>query len=228
MIQFNLLPEVKRQYVRARRNKRSVMLIALLVSGVAVAIFVLLFLSVQIFQKKYSRDLSNDIKTETKKLQDTPDLDKILTIQNQLNSLPDLHAQKPVTTRIFGYLKQVTPAKVSISSASIDFDAHSLSLTGSADAISTVNKFVDTLKFTTYKTADGKEANAFTDVVLSSFGKDAKGASYNISLSFDGAIFDSASDVTLNVPANKITTRSQTEKPEDLFQPLSNPSQPGQ
>lgn len=225
MIEFNLLPDVKREYVRARRNKRVTILVSAFVSGTLVAITILLFIGVQLVQKKYSSDLSKDISSETKKLQSIPDINKVLTIQNQLNSLTELHDKKPVATRLLPYFTQVTPQKVSIASLDVDFEANTMSVQGSADTLSTVNKFVDTLKFTTFKTESGdKSGKAFSGVVLESFGRDVKGTSYSITLTFDPIIFEGSSSVALTVPANKITTRSETEKPDQLFQPLSNPT----
>jgi hypothetical protein len=228
MIQFNLLPNVKLEYVKARRNKRMTMLIATLAAGTSLAIMVVLFIGVQVFQRKFSSDLSKDIKSESQKLENITDLTKVLTIQNQLASLPNLHDQKPVATRLLEYIKQLTPAKVSIAEMDVDFDTQTVGFTGSADAISTVNKFVDTLKFTTFKTESGQEGKAFSEVVLSSFGRDEKGASYEISFKYDKTIFANESPVSLIVPPGKITTRSETEKPEDLFQSLSNPEGTGQ
>jgi Tfp pilus assembly protein PilN len=222
MIQFNLLPAVKLDYVKTKRNKRLTVLASVLVGGVSLAILAILFIAVQGAQRKYSRDLSKDIKAESAKMESIPDLNKILTIQNQLNSLPSLHDKKPAASQLFTYLKQVTPAKVSIANLQIDFDAQTMTITGSADSINSVNIFVDTLKFTTYTASGGSSTNAFSDVVLSSFGRDDKGASYSITLKFDPVIFDTTKQVTLTVPQGKITTRSETEKPEALFQPLSN------
>jgi Tfp pilus assembly protein PilN len=221
MIQFNLLPAVKREYVQTQHTKRLVILSASVVAAVSLLVLILLFVGVQIVQKKHSKDLSADIKEQSSKLEGVNDLNKILTIQNQMASLPELHDKKPVASRLFNYLKQVTPANVSIATVNVDFDAHTLTITGSADAISTVNKYVDTLKFTTYKTSDNTGTNAFSAVVLAGFGTDDKGASYNLRLNFDEKIFNSASEIVLTVPS-KVTTRSQTEKPDSLFQPLSN------
>jgi Tfp pilus assembly protein PilN len=222
MIQFNLLPSVKLDYVQAQRTKRTVMVMSVLVAAIAVAVLVVLFLGVQVAQKKHSSDLSKDIQTESKNLQNIKDLDKILTIQNQLGSLTALHDQKPVATRLFEYVKQLTPANVSIAQLEIDFDTKTLSFTGSANAISSVNKFADTLKFTTFK-KDNTSTPAFSEVVLAEFGKDDKGTSYGITVKFNEEVFSSAHDIKLDVPAGKITTRSETEKPENLFQPLSTP-----
>ncbi len=228
MIQFNLLPSVKLDYVRARRNKRMTLLVAFLVAGSALAILIILFIAVQLVQKKYSTDLSKDIKTESSKLEGTQDLNKILTIQNQLNSLPGLHDKKPVASRLLTFIKQITPAKVSISKVLVTYTDQTIVLTGSADTIGTVNTYVDTIKFTSYKSDDNKEGSAFSAVVLSSFGKDEKGIKYEISLKFDPIIFSNSSGITLVVPPGKITTRSETEKPDALFQPLSGSRGEGQ
>lgn len=219
MIQFNLLPDLKLEYIRAARTKRLVIAISTLVSTVALVILIILLLVVLVFQKKYMSDLTSDITTSSKNLQATPDLDKILTVQNQLNSLTALHEQKPDTTRIFPYIKDLTPTDASISTLNIDFDTQLMTITGGADTLSTINKFVDTLKFTQYQKAD-QNTDAFSEVVLSSFGKADKGASYTITLKFDPTIFDTTQKVSLKVPA-KVTTRSETEKPGALFEALT-------
>lgn len=215
MIQFNLLPDVKLEYIKARRLKRSVVLISGLVAAASLTLLIILFVGVVIFQKKHMNDLSADIKTDTAKLESVQDLDKILTVQNQLGSLPGLHDQKPVTSRLFTYLPQLTPQKVSISDLILDFEAQTLVIKGTADTVSTVNKFVDTLKFTDLKIGE-EQKRAFSAVVLTSFDRTDK-ASYEINMKFDPAIFDSKNDVSLAVP-NIITTRSEIEKPEPLFQ----------
>ncbi len=219
MVQFNLLPDVKLAYVHARRSKQMVIVVAGLAAAASLFILILLCLVVYGIQKKHLSDVNKDIKASTKQLKDTKDLDKILTIQNQLNSLPALHAQKPVTSRLFGYLAQITPAQVSISSINVDFTAHSMQISGTADNIVTINTFVDTLKFTTYATTGStQEPKAFSDVVLSSFGIGSPtSSSYAVSFSFNADIFDSSKAVALTVPQGKITTRSEIAKPTDLF-----------
>ncbi|MDB5170245.1 MAG: hypothetical protein JWN82_641 [Candidatus Saccharibacteria bacterium] len=219
MIQFNLLPDVKLQYMRAERTKRLVVSIASTVTVVSLIILVVLCLVVFVFQKKYMNDLSSDITTYSKDLQATPDLNKILTVQNQLNSLTDLHKQKPDPTRLFPYIKQITPADASIASLTIDFETQTMVITGAANSLSTVNKYVDTLKFTEYK-KDDQTTKAFSEVVLATFGRADKGASFTINLKFDPVIFSNTEKVTLSVP-DKITTRSETEKPGALFEALT-------
>lgn len=222
MIQLNLLPDVKLEHIKAKRTKRFVILLSAGVSGSLLAIVILLFLTVNVFQKQHLSDLNSDIKKYSNELTSTPDINKVLTIQNQLNSLPGLHDTKPVATRIFPYMTQVTPDKLSIASIDLNFETNTMSIKGGADALSTINKFVDTLKFTKYiNGSDPAETKAFSEVVLASFGKDQATATYTVDFKFDPAIFDSAKDVKLVVP-KIITTRSETEKPADLFQPSGN------
>lgn len=223
MIQFNLLPDVKLDYIKAKNLKRTVLVISGLAAASAAAIFILLFLTVNVFQKTHLGNLDSDIKDKSTQLKNTKDLDKVLTVQNQLTSLPALHSQKPVTSRLFGYLTQLVPAQVSVGKFDIDFTLKSMNVTGTTDSLGTVNKFVDTLKFTTftYDPGDGqkKEIKPFTGVVLSTFSRTEKDATYGIKLTFDQAIFDSANNGTLSVP-KIISTRSETEKPTDLFKDL--------
>ncbi|MEI7683123.1 MAG: hypothetical protein WCJ24_02370 [Candidatus Saccharibacteria bacterium] len=218
MIQFNLLPDVKLEYIKASRSKRMVLLVSGGVTAFSLVVFIGLFLAVNVFQPRHINDLNKDITKYTKVLKDTPNLDKILTVQNQLGSLTNLHSQKQISSRLIGYLAQLTPAKVTVSNVTLDYKDNTMRLTGASDNLATVNKFVDTLKFTTY-TVDGSAtaSKAFSDVVLGGFSVSDKGASYGITMKFDPTIFNGTKQVILVVP--KITsTRSETEKPADLFQ----------
>jgi Tfp pilus assembly protein PilN len=219
MTQLNLLPDVKIAYLRTNRNKRLVMGVSVLVIVASVAILLLLGSVVYVFQKKNMTDLNKDIVSYNKTLKNTKDLDKVLTVQNQLTALTGLHENKPVASRLYSYLTQLTPASASISQLDVDFDANTITVAGSADSLDVANTFIDTLKFTTYQltTGEGNGSKAFSDVVLSQFARNAKGATYTLTLSYDPAIFDSSSEVKLTVP-NIISTRSSTDKPTDLFQ----------
>ncbi|MDQ5972477.1 MAG: hypothetical protein QG553_636 [Patescibacteria group bacterium] len=219
MIQFNLLPDVKLEFIKARRSKHMVLLVAAAVTAASLLIFLGLFLVVNVLQTKRISDLDKDIKKNTATLKAVPDLDKILTVQNQLGSLTALHEQKPTTSRLVDYLGQMTPATATISDIKLDLSTNSLVITGNADALSTVNKYVDTLKFTTY-TVDGSSESkpAFSEVVLSGFStNEEKKVSYEIKAIFDPVIFDGTKQVVLVVP-KIISTRSETAKPADLFQ----------
>jgi hypothetical protein len=217
MIQFNLLPDVKLEYIKTERVKQLVVTLSFLASAAALALLIILVLTVDVWQKKSLHDVSADIKTTSKQLESTPDLSKILTVQNQLGQLTSLHDQKYVDSRLFGFLSQVTPTQATISNMTTDNTQNTMTISGDAPSLDVVNTFVDGLKFTKYRvdgSADSK--NAFSNVVLSNFGRSNQGATYTITLAFDPGIFSNSNKVTLNVP-DIVTTRSVIEQPSALF-----------
>ncbi len=218
MIQLNLLPDVKTKYIKAQRTKRTVLLSTFIISGAALGIVLLLASVVYGAQKLRLNSLDDDIKDKSAQLKKIDSLDKILTIQNQLKALPGLHGQKPVVSRVFVFLPQITPTDVNIASFDLKLEDSSMSFTGSAKDLSAVNKFVDTLKFTKFTTdTDQTLKPAFSSVVLTSFSRTDKGASYAVTLKYDPALL-SASNKTVTLVVPKITsTRSETERPTDLF-----------
>jgi hypothetical protein len=230
MIQLNLLPDVKLEYIHAQRQRRLVISIALLVTAVSLALLALL-LAANALQKKHINDLSRDINTSSQKLKSQPQIGRILTVQNQLGSLTALHDGKPAVPRLFDFLNQVTPSAVSLSTLTADFTGQTMTITGSADALSSVNRYVDTLKFTNYKAEEGSDTKAFNNVVLTSFslssgGSGGQPASYTITMAYDKTIFDTTRAVKLTVP-NLVTTRSEVERPSDLFQAAPAPANAG-
>lgn len=218
MIQFNLLPDVKLEYVKAKKTRRLITLGTLLLTGLAVFVFVMMFMVVNVFQKDHLKDLDKNIDTKISKINSVPDIDKALTVQNQLKTLPGLHEAKPATERITDYLIQLTPTDAKITDVSIDFASNIMTINGSAGTLETINRFADTLKFTDFKEGD-KTDKAFSDVVLPTFGvpKSNGRVAYGLKFSFNPIIFDNKVSVALIVP-NMITTRSVTEKPTDLFE----------
>jgi Tfp pilus assembly protein PilN len=201
MIQFNLLPDVKLEYVKAQRSKHLLTVISTLVSIAAVALLIVSIVSVDVVQKKSLSDLNSDIKRYSTQLKSVKDLDKILTVQDQLGTLTTLHDQKPVASRMFAYISQVVPQQVDLDKLTLDYTAGTLTFGGTAPTIDAVSTFTDTLKATTYKTDANTKGHAFSGVVLGSFSRDEKGASFTITCTFDPVIFNSQDAVTLKVPA---------------------------
>jgi hypothetical protein len=232
MIQFNLLPDVKIEYIKTRYRKRVIMFVSLVASAVCLLIFLILFLYVRVNQPRDIRNITADIQMNLGKIRETEDLDKIITIQSQLGSLTELHDKKIVSSRLLEYFYQLTPNAATISETNIDFEGNTIVVKGGADALSTVNKFADTLKFTDYKVNNENAATgkAFKDVVLQDFsaaksGPSASTATYTLVFSFDPLIFSQVNDkaesaptpVSLTIP-QIISTRSVVEKPNALFE----------
>ena len=215
MIQFNLLPDVKQQYIHTQAIKRLVMSVSFVAGIAALAIFLLALSSVYVVQKKSIGDLNRDIQTNSVALKDVQNITDILTVQGQLNTLSSLHQQEPAASRIFGFLSQLTPTQATISDLKIDYAQNTMTISGNAPGLDVVNTFVDGLKFTTY-TVHGETTSqsAFSTVVLASFSRNAKSATYSITLSFDPAIFNNANDVTLSVGGQ---TQAVADQPSVIF-----------
>jgi hypothetical protein len=229
MIQFNLLPDVKLEFVKAQRVKHTVVSAAIITTGSAFAIFILLFLAVNVAQRKQINDLGTEIKTLSKELKETPDLDKILTIQNQLSKLTDLHAAKPAAARSFTYIQQLVPPNVSLNEFNVDFDTKAISISGNAAQLTDVNKLVDTLKFTQLNSAetgtDGEQAasgRAFSNVVLAQFTRSEDAASFTVTATYKEDIFDNKASTGLKVP-NQVSSPSVVGQPTNLFKKVEQP-----
>lgn len=223
MIQFNLLPDVKLEYVRVQRIKHTVISASIIAAGSAFAIFLLLFVTVHVFQKKNMSDLSGDITKYSTQLKNTPDLDKILTIQNQLGALPELHSQKAAASRTFKYIQQITPAGIEFTDLTTDYAANTMTIQGQAPSLDKLNVFADTMKFTKYTDKNVASEKAFKDVVLSQFTRSTTGTTFTLTATYDPMLFNyDNTDVSLTIP-NAITTPSVVNQPAALFKkPVTN------
>ncbi len=220
MVEFNLLPEVKLQYLRAKKQEHLVLSISIFAGAVSLAIFIFLLVFTGVIQRSTINNLSSQINQSTATLSSNKNLNKILTVQNQLKTLPSLEAQTPVVSRLFNYISQITPPNATISTLSVDFTTDNISVSGGADSLATVNTYIDTLKYATYnnQTNNTKNNQAFNSIDLSSFGyssasSGASPAQYSITFNFSPTLFSSTDKVTLVIP-NEITTRSIINQPK--------------
>jgi Tfp pilus assembly protein PilN len=189
-VQFNLLPDVKLQYNRAQRLRKTVNSVAFLVSAAAFGVFLLMLLTVDVVQKKQMSDAGKELDSVSKQLNSIPELNNIVTVQSQLQALTTLHQNKHVTSRVFVYLPQLTPAGVSINKLTLNLKDQTLLIGGQADSQKTVNAFVDTLKATTFKVSDqDAAARAFPSVQESNFTINPTNVNYTINMTLDPKLF---------------------------------------
>ncbi len=227
MIQFNLLPDIKLEYLKAQRNQRLVIGISVLVTAASIVLAGVLF-SLTALQKHQINNLHADIQKQSADLTGQKNLNAILTVQNQIQTLNKLHQQEPAVSDLATYLNQTIPVTAGLSNLSIDFGADTITMNGNADSLGTVDQLVDSLKFATYSVSGVKGSNpAFSNVVLSSFGVSSQGTNFTITLSFDPNLFNNTENIKLSVPS-KVTTRSELSQPNVLFQqkPKANGSKP--
>ena len=141
MISLNLLPDVKKDLLRVRRERNLVVSISVVVVGASIGVLLLLSgtLGVLIGAKALMENsIKNDEQT-IKQAQKKKQLDKYITIQNQLKQIGKLKSDQQVYSRLMDYLTQLNPAapnNVQISSATIEAPAGSSGGTSSSSSSS--------------------------------------------------------------------------------------------
>src|SRR5438552_6596147 len=104
VIQLNLLPDIKKEFVNAQKTRALVISSSIIVTLAAIGLSILLFVYVTFLQQFQITLATSDIKSKEQQLNGITDLGKYLTIQNQLASLPDLHANKGIYSRLLNFL----------------------------------------------------------------------------------------------------------------------------
>ncbi len=141
MLSLNLLPDVKKDLLRVRRERNLVVSISVIVVGASIGVLLLLSgtLGVLIGAKALMENsIKNDEQT-IKQAQKKKQLDKYITIQNQLKQIGKLKSDQQVYSRLMDYLTQLNPAapnNVQISSAKIEAPAGSSGDTSSSSSSS--------------------------------------------------------------------------------------------
>jgi Tfp pilus assembly protein PilN len=222
-VEFNLLPDLKMERVKTTRTRKTVFGIAFLACAASLAVLALLFFTAYIVQKTQLSSASKDIAAANQELKKTAGLQEVLTVQNQLKTIPKLHQEKHIVSRLFTYLPQVTPTNVSINSIIVDFAANTIQISGTADSHHAVNTFIDTLKFTKYTVVnDNTPKDAFPVVIESNFTISGNQVTYQIDIQYDPVLFSNKQAApVLQVPA-LTTTRSVVDNPSNLL--FTNPA----
>lgn len=226
MIQFNLLPDIKKEYIKAKETKLMVVSVSTLVTVGSLGLTLLLYVYVFFIQQIQINMLTSDIKKKGESLSSVPELSKYLTIQNQLASLPALHAQKGYYLRLFDFLPTLNPSKpddVKLSSLQMATLDKSIGLTGTSGSFQSLNTFTDTLRnaMVSYQQQGStapQSGKVFSSVYVqsSALSRTANGliVSFSIKTVYNDYVFDTGnSAVSVSVPNIK-TTQSITESPK--------------
>ena len=141
MISLNLLPDVKKDLLRVRRERNLVVSISVVVVGASIGVLLLLSgtLGVLVATKALMENGIKNDEQAIKQAQKKKQLDKYITIQNQLKQIGKLKSDQQVYSRLMDYLTQLNPAapnNVQISSATIEAPAGSSGSTSSSSSSS--------------------------------------------------------------------------------------------
>jgi hypothetical protein len=231
MIELNLVPDVKQELLKAQRVRTVVISVAIVVGIAAVGIVALLALYLFGVQTVRSALADSAIKSNMQKLQQTDDLSNILTIQNQLSKLSEMHNNKNIDSRIFSVLTAINPASpdnIVISSAKMDADNKLITIEGqAANGYEAAELFKKTILSTTmtYKDPQGttQKVSLTKDVSTTdmSYGEDASGKKvlrFTMSFTYPDEFFArSSQSAVIERPDRKNVTDSYLRIPQSLF-----------
>ena len=216
MIELNLLPDVKKEFIRAQRTRNMVISGAIFVCIVAAGAVALLATTVYGAQNVWIANLKKEI-------------NKYLAIQSQLNALDIKAQERSVYERLFDFLPQLNPAppfNVTIYDFDLVKDTSTITMSGSADSFEAVNNFKYTLEQAKlkYKLEDGttNETELFTNVTssaptLSTTNGGQVKAIFDFTITFTPEAFDQAhKDITIIVP-KLVTSDGDRNAPKELF-----------
>lgn len=232
MIQINLIPDVKREYLHARRMRDVTISISIIVSIAAAAVvgIMLLFVSTQLARVYLAESA---IESEYEKLSSVENLTEMVTIENQLSLISQQHASKSMNSRLFSVLQAINPVapnEVQFTMITLDPENGSLLLEGQAaggyQAFETLAKTIQNTTITYKNGADGAEKTSpIASEVLpgdSNYGIDSDNARvlrFEMTIMYTKGLFDNTTqDLQVIAPARKIdVTDSKLRVPDNLF-----------
>lgn len=226
MIQFNLLPDIKKEYINAKKSKALVIGVSAITAVGSIGLTVLLFVYVFFVQQLQTGIITSDIKKKSDSLNSIQDLSKYLTVQSQLASLPGLHDQKGAYLRLFNFLPVLNPGdpnNIKLANLQLLTNDKSIVFTGTTASFQSLNIFADSLRNAevSYKepgATTAKKDKIFDSVyvqngVLSRINGGLL-VSFSIRTVYRDYVFDIRnSEVDASVPNIK-TTQSITESPK--------------
>jgi len=237
MIEINLIPDIKQEFLRARQVRTMVVSGAIVIGIASVGIVVLLAIYLFGVQSLRSSLADSDITKKEQELKSTQDLSNMLTIQSQLSSIGTLHNEENTTSRVFDLLTAINPASPNqVTFSNVKFDAANgiIHIDGqAANGFVAADVFKKTIQATKFRYKDGDKTETVpitkagegseSGVVIAnlSYGEDSTGAKvlrFSVDLTYDPLLFAaSSSGVTIIRPSQQNATDSSKFLPESLF-----------
>lgn len=112
MISINLLPDVKKDLLKVRRERNMVVSISIIAVGISVGILAILgiWMGSLAVIKASAEGRIKQAESTIEAAKSNDQLDRYLTIQNQLAQIDGLKSTQPIYSRIMDYLIQLNPA----------------------------------------------------------------------------------------------------------------------
>ncbi len=190
MLQVNLLPDVKKEFIKARRQRNTVMavcVIASIIAGIVVVVLGLVMGGQQLQKNILMGNIESD-KEAIVEAQDSKQLNEYLTVQNQLGQIDSLKESQPALSRLFYYLARLNPAEpnnVELSSvrlvaggstaatattttATTGTGGGVIELSGMTANFASLNVYKTTLERTKVSYSEGEEGDSLTELLFTS------------------------------------------------------------
>ncbi|HEU5187533.1 MAG TPA: hypothetical protein VFT87_03450 [Candidatus Saccharimonadales bacterium] len=237
MIQLNLLPDLKKEFIKAQKTKGLVITVAVLTTAGALGLSILLFLYVTFGQQLQITLATDSIHKKSEELAKVQGIDQYLTIQNQLASLDALHAEKGVYSRLFSFLSILNPSppnNVNLNNAQLVTSEKAVLFVGTTGSFEALNVFADTLKNAKVSYKAGGEGDLvkepmFTQVFIQDSGlakvNNNTVVSFTVKAIYNSPVFDVRNtELVADVP--KITTTQSVTGAPVPSDKLFNEAQP--
>jgi Tfp pilus assembly protein PilN len=180
-IMINLLPDVRLEKIREQQRRRTVttLFTLVLISCGALIVGLIIFTSAQ---KLRISSLTKSISANQTTIKGTPNLSEILTLQQQLTTLPELYKNRLYVSKFMTIMQEVAPKDLGITT--MTYDGTTVKANVTASSYVTAMKFVRALEASHVKVGTGaSETNQpdFTDVTMSAVtGNGAGKVTYDI------------------------------------------------
>ena len=230
MIEINLIPDIKRELLKAQHTRATVIYGSILTCIIAGGVVVALALYVFGVQTVRNAFVDTAIQQGSNKLSQVQDLSKMLTIQNQLQRISDLNGQKTIDSRLFDVLSAVIPPapnSVQVSQLSLDADQGIVTIQGQTRGYDSMEVFKKTLDSSVIMVtqSDGtqqqvKLANSIntTDISYGENADSQKVLRFTLSFKYPDELFSATNPgLTIKLSVNGNVTDSYLGIPKSIF-----------
>jgi hypothetical protein len=233
MIQVNLIPNVKQEFIKAQRMRNLVISISIVVSIASVAVVVVMGMYVFGVQGFRNSQADKAIMKGVNDLKAVPDLDKALTVRNQLQNIDAIYDKTPLSARMFDVLATVTPSdenKVSLTKFDLNVVDKTIAIEGKTyngyKALDAFKKTILATKFSfTDRNSKQNDEVPLTDEIIDgsmSFGEDESGQkvlSFSFSFTYAPELLSrSSTESKIIGPKKTNATDSALEIPKSIFE----------
>lgn len=231
MIEVNLIPDVKLELLKARRQHKLVISASIAVAIISVGLVVLM--SVFTFGGQALADnlAQSRIDDKTKELKGVEDLSQTLTLQAQLNKLTEVQGDKNISSRLFDILSVVVPSgdnAVKITRLNFKSEENTIELEAeAANGYEAMEVFKKTLAETTFHYNEDDEAAEPENIATGisegerTYGEDSNGKRilrFTLSFTYPDKLFDATiTDGKVVAPNQQRATDSSQGIPESIF-----------